>query len=138
MEYKTTGTGIYDLYVPFVEKGVRLLNELGRMCFIMPHKFINSNYGKSLRGFLCKDQLIEKIVHFGAQQIFEDATTYTGLFFISKNENQNVEYVFLDGIESFKNGELLNFRKSSFDTLSSDNWMFLDINESIILDKLRM
>ncbi|MEP3386847.1 MAG: Eco57I restriction-modification methylase domain-containing protein [Reichenbachiella sp.] len=135
--YVTTGKGNYDLYVPFVEKGVEVLKKSGRLCYIMPHKFINSNYGSQLRGFIGNSDYLEKMVHFGAAQVFEDATTYTGLFFISKKQNQDVCYSFLDAIEAFRDGSVPLFNKSSNGLLTSEQWMFLESTQSELLEKIQ-
>ncbi len=135
--YKTTGDGNYDLYVPFAEKAVELLMNNGRMCFIMPHKFINANYGKQLRRYIGEGKLLEKFVHFGASQVFEDASTYTGLFFISKKENVQVEYCILDDLETFRNGAIPLFMKSPSNLLTSEQWIFLDSAESNLLNKVQ-
>lgn len=135
--YKTTGDGNYDLYVPFAERGVELLKNSGNMCYIMPHKFINANYGRQLRGFIGEGKLLERLVHFGASQVFEDATTYTGLFFISKKGNIQVEYSILEDIESFRNGDYPIYMKSPSNLLTTDQWMFLDSTQSTLLEKIK-
>ena len=40
--YRAASKGNYDIYVVFVEKGLSLLNERGRLGFILPHKFFNA------------------------------------------------------------------------------------------------
>jgi type I restriction-modification system DNA methylase subunit len=46
--YKSASKGNYDIYVVFVERGLSLLNKSGRLGFILPHKFFNSQYGVPL------------------------------------------------------------------------------------------
>ena len=135
--YVTTGKGNYDLYVPFVEKAISLLYSKGIMCFIMPHKFINANYGRSLKGFIGAGKLLEKIVHFGSSQIFEDATTYTGLFFLSKKENKTVSYLETEDLEEFKNDRFLRFQESTASLLTADQWVFLEPQAASLLKKLQ-
>jgi adenine-specific DNA-methyltransferase len=135
--YRTTGKGNYDLYVPFVEMGLNLLKGHGDMAFIMPHKFINSNYGRQLRGFIAEGAFVRELVHFGANQIFEDATTYTGLFFFSKEENTRVKFSNLDEVESFKQGVLPSFQYSPLYLLTEDQWTFLSAGETALLDKIQ-
>jgi len=134
--YMTTGEGNYDLYIPFTEKGIEILKSYGEFCFIMPHKFINANYGKKLRGLISENKYLRKMVHFGANQLFEDATTYTGLFFISKKENKQFSFLLLNEIGEFINGDLPIFSISPTNVLSSEQWLFIDIKESKLLDKL--
>ena len=82
--YASAGKGNYDIYVVFVEKGLSLLNPKGRLGFILPHKFFNSQYGQPLRTLISTGNHLSKVVHFGDQQVFAGATTYTCLFFLDK------------------------------------------------------
>ena len=68
----------------FVEKGLSLLNERGRLGFILPHKFFNAKYGEALRGLIAEGQNLAEVIHFGDQQVFAGATTYTCLLFLDK------------------------------------------------------
>lgn len=87
-EYAVAGSGNYDIYVVFVEQGLRLLNSHGRLGYILPHKFFNAKYGAGLRGLIAQGQHLEKVVHFGDQQVFAGASTYTCLMFLSKAKSQ--------------------------------------------------
>ncbi len=90
--YKTAEAGNYDIYVVFVEKAVDLLNERGLFGFILPHKFFQAEYGRNLRQFIAEKKLLREIVNFTDQQIFEEASTYTCLLFLSKSKNKNIKY----------------------------------------------
>ena len=135
--FSTTGKGNYDLYVPFTEKGVELIREQGNMCYIMPHKFINANYGQPLKGFIGENKLLRKMLHFGAAQIFEDATTYTGLFFLSKCENLKVHYSNLDNIDEFRKGVIPSFKEGTTSLLTAEQWLFLEPEAASLLKKLQ-
>jgi hypothetical protein len=78
-------TGNYDIYVVFIEEGLKLLNASGQLGFICPHKFFNSKYGEPIRGIIAKGQHLSQVVHFGDQQVFDGPTTYTCLLFLSKS-----------------------------------------------------
>ena len=82
--YAAAGKGNYDIYVVFVERALRLLNPRGRLGFILPHKFFNAQYGEPLRGLLAGGRHLAEIVHFGDQQVFHAATTYTCLLFLDR------------------------------------------------------
>ena len=68
----------------FVERALRLLNPRGRLGFILPHKFFNAQYGEPLRKLLAGGRHLAEIVHFGDQQVFHAATTYTCLLFLDR------------------------------------------------------
>jgi hypothetical protein len=84
-------TGNYDIYVNFIERGLNLLSGAGHLGMILPNKCFRTDYGRGLRSVLSERQAVEKIVDFGAEQVFE-ATTYTCLLFLSHNKNSTFEY----------------------------------------------
>ena len=92
MRYQTTQRGNYDLYIPFVEKGLQLLNPTGRLGYILPHKFFNAQYGEPLRGLVAQGQHLADIVHFGGIQIFKGATTYTCLLVLDKTARDSFAF----------------------------------------------
>jgi len=89
--YKTPEKN-YDIYTLFVEKGYNLLREGGMLGYILPNKFFNADYGRGLRNFLTENKSIRKILDFKDYQVFENATTYTCLLFLSKKENKHLVY----------------------------------------------
>jgi len=90
--YKSASSGNYDIYVVFIEKGVSLLNEKGKLGFICPHKFFNAQYGAPLRKVLSEGKNLSHVVHFGDQQVFDGATTYTCLLFLEKAGNKQLQF----------------------------------------------
>jgi hypothetical protein len=83
-KYAAASAGNYDIYVVFVEKGLSLLKSGGRLGFILPHKFFNAQYGEALRDLISRGKHLAHVVHFGDQQVFSGATTYTCLMFLDK------------------------------------------------------
>ncbi|MBI5352723.1 MAG: Eco57I restriction-modification methylase domain-containing protein [Chloroflexi bacterium] len=90
--YQAASKGNYDIYVVFIEKGLSILNERGRLGFILPHKFFNAQYGAPVRNVIAKGKHLAKVVHFGDQQVFESATTYTCLMFLDKAGHDEFEF----------------------------------------------
>ncbi len=91
--YQSAGRGNYDIYVVFVERGLELLNPSARLGFILPHKFFNAQYGEPLRTLLTTGRHLSEIVHFGSQQVFASATTYTCLLFLQKRRSRRCRFV---------------------------------------------
>ncbi len=83
--FKAGATGSYDIYVVFIEQGLNLLNPNGQLGLICPHKFFNSQYGEPVRAIIAKGKHLSHVVQFGDQQVFDGATTYTCLLFLSKS-----------------------------------------------------
>jgi len=105
--YAAAAKGNYDIYVCFIEKALNLLNAQGRTGYIVPHKFFNAEYGESLRKFLSDKKALSQIVHFGAQQVFANATTYCCLLFLTAGKNKNFAYHQVSHL-----GEWIESRKS--------------------------
>jgi hypothetical protein len=91
--YHSTQTGNFDLYLPFIEKGITLLNDDGRLGYIAPSVWIMNEYGAGLRGQVEAGRHLWGWIDFGAHQIFDEATVYTALQFFSRRANDAVSVV---------------------------------------------
>ncbi len=78
-----SATGRFDFYVLFIEKGFFLLNKKGVLSFILPHKFINADFGVGIRNFIYDNKALNNFVSFGAEQVFSDASVYTCIIGLS-------------------------------------------------------
>lgn len=95
-DYASAKTGHVDLYLPFLELGVRLLKPGGRMGAIAPSLWIRNAYGAGLRGWIAERGALERWVEVEGQA-FASATTYTALqFFRDRGDGA----VALEGAES--------------------------------------
>lgn len=79
-----------DLYCLFTEKGYSLLKQGGLQSFIMPNKWMLVSYGKELRKFMAKTDLLQ-IINFGDIQFFDEATIYVCIFVTRKSNKQDNE-----------------------------------------------
>ncbi len=132
----------FDLYLLFLEKGFSLLKDSGKLGFINPHKFLNSDFGSGLRQYLIDNKAVEKVISFNNNLVFDQASTYTGLFFLSKPKSSSFAYF---EINDLKGGsiqqELINlktnmFASISYSQLTNDSWTLTDSNTKDILKKL--
>ncbi len=82
--YQSTTTGNFDLYLPFIEKGLALLNSGGRMGYIAPNLWPTLEYGEALRGLVHAGRHLERWLDFRSFQVFEEATIYTAIQIFSK------------------------------------------------------
>ena len=91
--YSSTQTGNFDLYLPFIEKGIALLNETGRMGYIAPSLWLVNEYGEALRRRMLASRSLDRWIDFKSFQVFEEATTYTALQFFTRRANDTVRFV---------------------------------------------
>jgi hypothetical protein len=89
--YRAASAREWDIYLIFVEKGLSLLKADGKLGYILPNKFLNSQVGENLRSILSRGQHLERLVHFGAFQIFQGATNYTCLLFLDRSGEEQAE-----------------------------------------------
>ncbi|MDE5925872.1 MAG: Eco57I restriction-modification methylase domain-containing protein, partial [Helicobacter sp.] len=79
----------YDIYVLFVEMGLKIVKPNAPINFIMPHKWLNADFGEGLRN-LVKNKAA-KIIHFGDFQVFK-ASTYTALHWFN-HQAKNLQFI---------------------------------------------
>ena len=124
--------GRYDLYILFIEKSFNLINKSGKVSFILPHNFINGNLGEAIRTFLIENNSVEEILHFGSHKVFADASTYTCILTLSKNNNQ-FRYLSTSPSNLFL---LKNFNIINYNNLGKDKWELNETDTQKLLDKL--
>ncbi|MDI6807550.1 MAG: Eco57I restriction-modification methylase domain-containing protein [Candidatus Eisenbacteria bacterium] len=100
--YASASKGNYDIYIVFVEKCLNLLCGQGWLGLILPHKFFNAQYGEALRGIISGGKHLAHIVHFGDQQVFAGATTYTCLLFLDKSGNEYCRFVKVSDLAAWR------------------------------------
>ena len=138
--FKAAREGNYDIYAVFLEQGLKLLNPQGRLGFICPHKFFNSQYGAPARELIAGGKHLSHVVHFGDQQIFENATTYTCLLFLDKAGAHKCRFVQVEDLAIWKSPENGN-RSSAKGTIPSSQitgaeWNFHVGNGAALFRKL--
>jgi len=138
----------YDLAVIFIEKGFRLLKKGGEFGYIVSNKFMQADYGEATRRYLSHEKAVRQLVDFGDQQVFDDATTYTVLTFLSSRPTETFKYALVKKLERtldqlIKVKENVNLDETSItvqtqetDTLSHKPWIFAAAKEEEILDKI--
>lgn len=85
--YESAQTGNFDLYLPFIERGLRLLSQGGRMAYIAPSLWTVNDYGQGLRGLIHRTKQLERWLDFKSFQVFDEAITYTALQFFTAEAN---------------------------------------------------
>jgi TaqI-like C-terminal specificity domain/Eco57I restriction-modification methylase len=120
------------------------LKAKGISCLIHPNKFFVSNYGIGLRKYLASNKGTYKILDFRANQVFETATTYTCISFLTKKVNSEIAYFsfkqnisFNDVVAFFNSDNWKQFNSFSASTITDKPWLFSDETEIRILSKIK-
>lgn len=128
-----------DLYVLFVEQGFNLLKPNGKIAYIMPNKWLQAGYGKSLRQFFLRQNL-QQLIDFGDVQIFEGATTYPCIFVAEKAApSQTIQAALLQTAQQddfYQNvlANLQTFQAASFD---ENTWVISSQSGQDLLGSLK-
>jgi adenine-specific DNA-methyltransferase len=134
--FKSAAKGNWDLYVLFMERGYQILQEEGVLAYIQPHKFFQADFGVGIRGFITKEKSLLKIVHFGAEQIFNSATNYTCLFFLERKQRKDFEFIDASGLDAWKRTMLFDEGFLLDQPKGDGKWNFSDPATQRILDKI--
>lgn len=136
-KYGAAEKGNYDIYVIFIEKALALLRQNGLSGYILPHKFFTAKYGEGIRNILHEKKAVQKIIHFGHNQIFEGATTYTCIVILSK-KSANKEFSFANVIDIDKWRATGNIEDHliSYGSLNNEQWNFISDGEQQLFQKL--
>lgn len=132
-----------DLYVYFIELGMRLLRPGGLLTFIVKNKWLRASYGKPLRQLLSKKHLLH-LVDFGDLPVFPDAIAYP-LILEAQNSPSEEKYDVrvaeverLPTPEDFQTEVYAALRPLSSRFLSPDRsrWLLALPKEQDLLDRL--
>ncbi len=145
--YTTTKKDKIDLSVAFIEKGVSILNEKGKIGLIIQKRFFKTNYGYDVREFIGSNNLLSQVINFKSTEIFKGRITYVALMILDKNKPNIIncynassdvsELPFeLSSIPEVER-DVQNFTQIQTNDLSSDLWQIedaevLDINIDLL------
>jgi adenine-specific DNA-methyltransferase len=100
--------GFTNLYTLFLLKSIHQLNPNGRLAYIIPSEFLNSDYGKLVKLVLIKNKVLRHIVVFDfGENVFDDALT-TACILLCSNDKHSEKVKFstirkIDDLELIKN-----------------------------------
>jgi type I restriction-modification system DNA methylase subunit len=123
--FEVAGTGNYDIYTIFVERAMQLLDDDGLLGYILPHKFFNAKYGKPLRRMIAQGGHLDHVIHFTDQQVFEDATTYTCLLFLTQTGNDEFTYAEVDDLREWVERGEARYAEIPTEEVGEDDWNFI-------------
>jgi hypothetical protein len=122
--YAAAAKGNYDLYVCFIEKALTLLNPDGRLGYIVPHKFFNTEYGEALRALIARGRHLAGIIHFGHQQIFNGATTYTAILNLTRAANTRFTFTRVSDLAAWLENKPGDTARISCKSVTAAPWNF--------------
>lgn len=79
----------WDLYIPFIELGIRHLCKKDGICaMIVPYPLTNQLYAQKSREMLLDDFSLQEVTDLKGVKVFEDATVTSTIFFARKSDKK--------------------------------------------------
>ena len=137
--------GKADLSVIFIEKCLTLLNTTGKLGFIVQKRFFKTSYGKGIRKIIASRNLIDKIIDFKTDKLFNNRITYVAIMVVSKSSKNNINYQLvpfkpLQIKTCFENDNLEHFVPAVFipsSLITEEVWAFESFKLLSLIEKLK-
>lgn len=122
--------GNIDIYYPFIELGLNLLNENGKLGYITPNSHFSTAAGKNLRKLLKSKRSIQKIVNFDYIKVFKDVNVYSCISILTKKPNKEIMFIkMLEELNELKLNDD-DYKIVHYESLDNDaKWVFLSDDE---------
>ncbi|WP_291120283.1 HsdM family class I SAM-dependent methyltransferase [Empedobacter sp. UBA7248] len=133
--WSVSSTGKLDLYIPFFQIGLELINPNGILGYITVNNFYRSLNGRALRSYLSDNGFAFKLIDFGGEQVFKSRLTYTCICLINKYRgllnytNSNPLH-----IQDIQNEDFISFNYSSLN--HKDGWHLEEVRVKLNINKL--
>lgn len=105
--YANTGircSGLSNLYSLFLVKSIFQLAERGRLAYLVPSEFLNSQYGTTVKKLLLEKKLLRAIVNLNCEkEVFPGAITTACILLLDREEKTGVEFYHISNLEELVN-----------------------------------
>lgn len=126
-----SATANYDIYAIFMERTFELINDKGIISYILPHKFLVTDFGEGIRRYFKENVCVDSLIHFGSELVFADAATYTCIINLSKHKKEKVLF------KKVNPNDLMtpfDWDYMYYKNLSSSNW---DLQSEKVFDVIK-
>jgi|GEM_PF-215911 len=91
-KYISAKKGKIDLLIPFIERGIELLNPNGKIGVIIQNRFFKNEYGEGIRELITTNKLLSEVITFDLNNIFKDRITYISSLILDKSSTDTIYY----------------------------------------------
>ncbi|MCT4563508.1 MAG: SAM-dependent methyltransferase [Maledivibacter sp.] len=125
-KFSTCTHGKFDYCYAFIEHGLSLLNEKGKMAFLIPNSIFKNVFAQKLREELIKNTI--KIIDFKTRKLFNNALTSSAFIIIDNNINR--DYIVYSNVVNKKTKKIKKVNLSG-------KWVFTNITKRNNVKKYR-
>lgn len=131
-KWDVSTTGNTDLYIPFYQLGIELLNKNGVLGYITPNTFFISINGRKLRDYMLNNTKSISIIDFKNNLVFENVMVYTCIVLLNLEDSKRINY-------SKSNPKYINnleFNNYDFESFKDNTWRMSSINDDNNIKKI--
>lgn len=124
--YESCNDGNFDYYYAFIENGLRLLSETGKMVYLIPNNLFKNVYAKKLREIIKKN--IVHIFNYQNEEIFKGKSISPSIIMLENSSEQKcIKY------QSNVNSNSILIDKASLGEkwILNDSWTEVNISRKI-------
>lgn len=121
-KYSEFARGSFSLALLFLIAGHRLLSAQGCLAMITQNNLFTSLAGQKVRRYLQETQSLRRVIDFGHQKIFPNASAYTCLLFLGIERAKAFDFASLSSGVSPRALQEAKFSPVSFKSLRHDKW----------------
>ena len=81
--YSSVDSKSFDIYVPFIERGLDWMAEDGSLAYICPNRVLTHEYAEDIRDIL-SDESMTHLIDFKDVEVFDAATPYPCIFAVDR------------------------------------------------------
>lgn len=134
-KYESPASNNFDMYMVFIERALMLLKADGRLGMIVPHRFTNHLSASGVRLKLA--QRVERIVHFGEEQVFPGRTTYVAIVVAGPKTGSPLEVEMVQALDQWRNQRAFTPVSVPRDLLTANGWPFATEDQTIVFEQLK-
>lgn len=82
--YSSISSKSFDIYVPFIERGIEWLSDDGSLAYITPDRLLTHEYAEEIRDKIAEEPLT-RLVEFNDVEVFDAATPYPCIFSLDRD-----------------------------------------------------
>lgn len=129
-KFSISATGTPDMYVTFMEYGLSVLKEDGKLSYIVPNTWLKNTSQKDLREHLFSKKLVKSIHDFMSEKVFSTVGTYTAIVVCCEG-NESIEY------SQKEAGNWVTSAVPYEELVEGETWLFQSPKNQAILRKNR-
>jgi galactitol-specific phosphotransferase system IIB component len=92
-------TGSYDIYILFLLKTIELIKQNGTYSWIIPNKFLITNYAKRTKQELIENYGLKYSIDVSVFEVFKNANVYPIIIFGNRNSESKFDELLLENYE---------------------------------------